>query len=162
MRIAALVSSLVGALAALVMGGVFLLAFERARSSPEFRDTLQMIRDPKVPEQVRGPMRAVLGRSLALPYFLVAAAPLGAIAGLLALERRGLWAGFLLVLALSGPVALLIGHSAALFDLGFRNEPEYARTYFLLLGTGVPCALLASGAVFAFLDQFAVNRVLSS
>ncbi|MBM4071663.1 MAG: hypothetical protein FJ271_22440 [Planctomycetes bacterium] len=109
---------------------------------------MERIRDPQFPEEVRNLARASLGRLQAVQYFLIAALPLAIIGGMLAMERRGLWAALLLLLAAAGPVGLATGYAMAIGDIPVAPGAT-SPVVMLYTLTGIPGALLVIAALFA-------------
>lgn len=145
MRIAALVLAILGALAAVGLGVLFLVA----QSQPQALATRAMARDilrsPTMPEAARQQMRAALARQQALPYFLLAALPLSIFGAVLAMKRRGLWAALLLLLSGLGPVLLLVGYLLVVTE-GPRDRPGGSEALTIFFS---PSALLILAALFA-------------
>lgn len=152
MRIAAMVLACVGALAALGSGLFLVFAFS---SSQDVQDDLTLLRSPDVPEVIKVPVRAIHARLMALPYFILAGAGLSVIAGLIALDRRGVSAGVLLLTAVAGPVALIVGIYTAVPTVGDRQMDAVMAvvTGLLLVFVAAPAILWLLAAVFAFLTR---------
>jgi hypothetical protein len=153
MRIVALIMAILGALAALGIGGVFLLGTMEFQSDRAFITTIEDIRNPNVPEPVRTAQTQALARFFALPYFLMASGILSILGGMLAMGRRGVSAGFLFLVALAGPVALVVGVSMAhAGDPLSRTASNFGAT---LLGifVGIPGFFFLLAALFAFLTR---------
>ncbi len=153
MRIAALILAILGALAALGVGGLFLLGSQMAKGSPSYLLALEIIRDPVTPEPVRAGIRAAYSRLFAFSYFMVAAVPLCILGGLLAMSRNGICAGFLLLIALSGPVAMAVGFSQALPPPDPRHALRENPSKFLMVMAGIPTGFMALASLLAFLVQ---------
>ena len=152
MRWAAFVMGILGMLAAGGAGGLLLMGQNTPENKLMFKLTAELIRDPSIPQAQRDNVRAGLGRFLALPYFLLAAVPLGLIGAILARGRRGGAAAILLLLAISGPIALAVGYEMALSDQGPRGakasgNPDTTALHVLI---AIPVLILALGALFAF------------
>lgn len=152
MRIVALIMSILGALAALGVGLLFVLGNSMAKDSPQFRLAMELIRSPEIPETGRAKAKAALGRQLAIPYFLLAAVPLAIIGGMLAMERRRLWAALLLLMAAVGPIVLSAGYAMAVQeDRMPRRGDDISPVVLLFVLTGIPAGFLTLGALFAAL-----------
>lgn len=149
MRIAALVLAIVAALAALGIGVHFLFGMSGASDPNSLQMTQALIRNPDIPVDDRNALRAHAVRAIALPYFILAGVPLCILGGMFAMDRRGVSAGFLLLVSIVGPMALLT--AMVLFPRTGATRLENAAFTIAFVLVGIPAFLQALAALFAFL-----------
>lgn len=153
MRIVALIMAILGTFAAMGIGFFFFLGTMEFRTDRAFVNTIEAIRNPNVPEGLRTAQTQGFARLFALPYFLMASGILSILGGILAMGRRGLCAGILFLVALAGPVALVVGFSMAhAGDALTRTESNFGATV-LGIFVGIPGFFFLLAALFAFLTR---------